>query len=174
MASEPGCQYLCKGQTQVGEQYPTRGFLSATSDVLHFGLGTIDLIDSLIVRWPDRSTEVIKSVPADRVLTLEMKNALRLIGNDKTNKEKVTLFTEAQIPGLEFIHKEDKYVDFQRELLIPHSFPQRVRPLLLLILMATDWMICLLVVPKDRLQKYLFSKKMKGSKNYEFRIPAGK
>jgi hypothetical protein len=110
-----------KGQIQVGEQYPTRGFLSATSDVLHFGLGTADLIDSVIVRWPDKSVEIIKNVPADQLLTVEMKNAAQSVKADKNNIEKAKLFTENQIPGLDFIHKEDKYVDFRRELLIPHS-----------------------------------------------------
>ena len=31
---------FCAGNKQVAEQFPTRGFLSATSDVLHFGVGT--------------------------------------------------------------------------------------------------------------------------------------
>ncbi len=53
----------CNGQKQIAEQFPTRGFLSATSDVLHFGLGQANLIDSIIVRWPDLSEQMIKNVP---------------------------------------------------------------------------------------------------------------
>jgi hypothetical protein len=110
-----------KGQNQVAEQFPTRGFLSSVSDVLHFGLGNINLVDSVIVRWSDQSEEVIKNVPANTLLTLEMKNAVRLIKGKEKNAKNDKLFSQVQIPGLQYNHKEDKYVDFKRELLIPHS-----------------------------------------------------
>ena len=44
---------FCNGQMHVAEQYPTRGFMSASSDVLHFGLGSANVVDSVLVRWPD-------------------------------------------------------------------------------------------------------------------------
>jgi hypothetical protein len=55
----------CKGQEQVTDQFPTRGFMSATSDVLHFGLGKTTIIDSLVVRWPDLSQQTLKNIAAD-------------------------------------------------------------------------------------------------------------
>jgi hypothetical protein len=64
------------GQEQVAEQFPTRGFLSATSDVLHFGLGQAKLIDSIAVRWPDLSGQIIKNVPVDITITLDIINVL--------------------------------------------------------------------------------------------------
>ena len=45
------------------------------SDDLHFGLGQARMVDSVLVRWPDLSEQMIKDVPADKVITLEMKNA---------------------------------------------------------------------------------------------------
>jgi len=111
----------CNGQMQVAEQFPTRGFLSATSDVLHFGLGTAKVLDSLVVRWPDLSEQLVTDVPVDKVLTLEMKNAGKPVkGRVKDNKE-MKLFSQALIPGLEYRHQEDPYVEFTREHLIPHS-----------------------------------------------------
>ena len=41
---------------------PDKGFMSATTDVLHFGLGPVNVIDSIVVRWPDRSEQTIKDV----------------------------------------------------------------------------------------------------------------
>ena len=111
----------CNGQLQVAEQYPTRGFLSATSDKLHFGIGTVKLVDSLIISWPDRSIEVIRDIPANTYLSLEIKDAV-IPGEFKEKEtEKSKLFSEVQIPGFDYKHQEDKYVDFTRELLIPHS-----------------------------------------------------
>jgi hypothetical protein len=111
----------CGGQKQITEQFPTRGFQSSVSDVLHFGLGSALMIDSLVVRWPDKSEQIIKNVPVDKVITLEMNNAQRTERRSEQENEKPKLFSPALIPGLEFKHKEDPYVDFTRELLVPHS-----------------------------------------------------
>lgn len=110
-----------KGSIQVAEQYPVRGFMSSVSDVLHFGLGTEVLIDSVIVRWPDQSTEMIRNVPADKLLTLDSENSFKSGQTGNVNKEEHLLFERTQIPGINYKHNEDKYTDFRRELLIPHS-----------------------------------------------------
>lgn len=105
----------------MAEQFATRGFMSATSDVLHFGLGQIREIDSLIVRWPDGSEQIMYQVPVDQMLILEK-------GTDRTPpagipRVKVTdqLFTGIEFPGLEFTHREDAFMDIRRELLIPQN-----------------------------------------------------
>jgi len=112
---------FCNGQKQVAEQYSTRGFMSSVSDVLHFGLGSANVIDSIIVRWPDLSEQIIKDVPADKIVTFEYENAFQNAKMPDSKEEDMKLFTPAHIPGLEFRHKEDGYVDFYREKLIPHS-----------------------------------------------------
>ncbi|MGD0754149.1 MAG: VCBS repeat-containing protein [Bacteroidales bacterium] len=109
------------GQEQVAEQFPTRGFLSATSDIVHFGLGKAKMIDSIIVRWPDLSIQLIKNIPADTTITLEIKNAVKPVAGKMKENENTKLFSPALIPGLKFTHKEDDWVDFYRERLIPHS-----------------------------------------------------
>ncbi len=83
----------CSGQKQVAEQFPTRGFMSATSDVLHFGLGPANVIDSIVVRWPDRSEQMIKDVPVDKVITLEMRNAGKPVRGNGQDNEKMKLFS---------------------------------------------------------------------------------
>ncbi len=109
------------GQKQITEQFPVRGFMSSTSGVLHFGMGSVNVIDSLIVRWPDLSEQKITNVPADTLITLELSNRLEPKTRYGQDGEKNRLFSPALIPGLEFSHKEDAYVDFNRERLIPHS-----------------------------------------------------
>jgi hypothetical protein len=119
----------CNGQKQVAEQFPTRGFMSATSDVIHFGLGLATKIDSLVVRWPNMSEQMIKDVQVDNVITLEISNAVKPVRGNNLYKENLKLFSPTQIPGLEFRHKEDTYVDFYREGLIPHSLSAEGPPL---------------------------------------------
>ena len=112
---------FCNGQELIAEQYATRGFLSSTSHVLHFGLGPVHVIDSLMVRWPDRWEEVYYDVAADQVITLEREQAGKPVSQKESAPDTMKLFTRIQIPGLEFRHIEDAYVDLSRERLIPHD-----------------------------------------------------
>ena len=56
---------------QVGERRMTRqriigtGFLSASSPVLHFGLGEATHVDALEIRWPSGERQVLRDVGAD-------------------------------------------------------------------------------------------------------------
>jgi enediyne biosynthesis protein E4 len=109
------------GHEQVEEQFPTRGFLSATSDVLHFGVGKAEVIDSILVRWPDLSEQIIKNIPADTSVTLDIANSIKPKLKNLREDVNTKLFSPAAIPGLEYRHVEDSWVDFYREQLIPHS-----------------------------------------------------
>jgi hypothetical protein len=109
------------GMQQVADLFPTRGFMSAVSDVLHFGLGTAESIDSLVVRWPDRSEQILRNIQADQVLALEMGNAIMPPPEPESETSGSGLLNPELITGLEFRHREDGYTDFRRELLIPHS-----------------------------------------------------
>ena len=109
------------GMQQVEWQFPVRGFLSTSSDVLHFGLGNFDTIDSLNVIWPDRSEQIITNFKADRLLTLKQEDASKNSRIREKTDHKNLLCSATTIPGLLFEHREDQYIDFYREQLIPHS-----------------------------------------------------
>lgn len=110
----------CKGQQQVAEQFSTRGFMSSASDMLHFGLGTETIIDSLVMRWPDNAEQRMRNIPADQIITLERDQA-RVAANKEIQAARKKLFGSVNITGLEYRHQEDPYLDFKREKLIPHS-----------------------------------------------------
>jgi len=113
-----------EGQQQITEQFPVRGFLSSTSEVLHFGLGSFAKIDSLIIRWPDFSKQIIRNIQGDRFITLDIKDAANQLHADENESDANKLFAPVQIDGLSYNHKEDGYSDFYRERLIPHSLSQ--------------------------------------------------
>jgi hypothetical protein len=110
-----------EGKIQVAEQFPTRGFLSSSTDRIHFGTGSADIIDSVKVRWADLTEQLIKNIHADTIITLNMSNGakpeIRKVYKTDNNK----LFSQTDIHGLKYNHKEDGYLDFQREKLIPHT-----------------------------------------------------
>ena len=63
------------GLTQTVTQSPARGYLSSVSPVLHFGLGTTSVIDSLRITWPLGQTELRRAVPANQRLVLKESEA---------------------------------------------------------------------------------------------------
>jgi enediyne biosynthesis protein E4 len=57
---------IAGGITQTEEIHSGGSYLSQNDLRVHFGLGTADKIDSLEIRWPGGSTEVVKNLAADR------------------------------------------------------------------------------------------------------------
>ena len=59
------------------EEFPTRGFQSSVDYVLDFGLGHLEVIDSLRVDWPDgRVSEVTGLDPTDPRDALVLRTAV--------------------------------------------------------------------------------------------------
>jgi hypothetical protein len=53
------------GRTQVRQVQAAGGYLSQSSNTLHFGLGDAAAIDSVEVRWPDGRVQTLKGVAVD-------------------------------------------------------------------------------------------------------------
>lgn len=58
------------GVTQVRELFPARGYLSSVELPLTFGLGDLDRVESLRIRWPDGKEQTLVPERVDRVLTV--------------------------------------------------------------------------------------------------------
>ena len=107
------------GTRQLLEQMPTRGFQSSVEPRLHFGLGAARTIDSLIVIWPDRRSQVLTNVAVDRVLTLSQRDA----GGQYQYAPSVPAPLFADVTdeaGIDFVHRENTFFDYNREPFIPH------------------------------------------------------
>jgi hypothetical protein len=63
------------GKMQQVEQVHARGYLSAVSPVLHFGLGGNPKVDSLVITWNSGRQQKLQDVQANQILTLAEKNA---------------------------------------------------------------------------------------------------
>ncbi|MES2517427.1 MAG: VCBS repeat-containing protein [Bacteroidota bacterium] len=103
-----------KGKMQSLTQTITRGYLSAISPVLHFGLGKATAIDSLKVLWSNGKQQTIKEVKANQVLTLDENNA-----NEKPVKSQLIKPFFHEIPSLIAYENPDISInDFDRQLLL--------------------------------------------------------
>jgi len=104
---------------QMLEQMPTRGFQSSIDPRLHFGLGSVTSIDSLIVVWPDRREQVLTGVAVDRRLTLSQRDARQPIS--QSVRQSTALFEDVtRNVNAGVAHTENTYFDYNREPLIPH------------------------------------------------------
>jgi hypothetical protein len=105
---------------QMLEQMPTRGFQSSVDPRLHFGLGAAGRIDSLIVIWPDHRYQVLTNVAADRAVTLAQREAAgRYAYREGPAAQPLFADVTARV-GVEFEHRENAFVDYNREPLMPH------------------------------------------------------
>jgi len=94
-----------------------KGFFSSSEPILHFGLGAVEMIDSIILQWPEGPKEIMKSVIADGRIT--WKPGSGEIYADHPKPKIAPLFSDAtQIPG--WTHQENVFVDFKREKLLPY------------------------------------------------------
>ena len=113
------------GTVQYKELYTTRGFQASSEPIIHFGFGNILTVDSLKVEWFDHTTQVYRDIPVNQTLILSPSQAtLHILKPTKKNNEK--LFTPiANNLGINFQHTEDRYIDFNRQKLMPYQISDR-------------------------------------------------
>ncbi|MGH7711287.1 MAG: VCBS repeat-containing protein, partial [Gemmatimonadaceae bacterium] len=105
-------------QRSFQELAPSRGFQSSVDYVLTFGMGARDTVDTLIVEWPDGRVSVRTGVASNQRLTVRQSQATAapLV----TPKSSAPLIADVTAQTtLPFVHKENDFVDFERERLIP-------------------------------------------------------
>ena len=101
------------------EQIPSRGFESSVDTRLNFGLGKTKLIDSVVVKWPGGKQKVLKGVKPNQTITVkEIESAIPKNANSSPAPAKPLFEQSADNHGIDFVHKEDDFVDFDREKLI--------------------------------------------------------
>jgi hypothetical protein len=100
------------------ELYTSRGFQSSVDPSIIFGLGKVGTIRELKVIWPDGSITQKNNIAVNQTLQLDQNEATV---HENTVEEIATLFTEITQDSLvTFNHKENRFIDFERELLLPH------------------------------------------------------
>jgi enediyne biosynthesis protein E4 len=99
-----------------GENNPTRGWQSSVEPVLHFGLGSREKLDSIRIEWPGGKFQTLKDVQPNQTLLVEISNAVQKTDSVVSpDKAALLMPVDARI----FQHKEDNYVAFNTEKLIP-------------------------------------------------------
>jgi hypothetical protein len=101
------------------EQMPMRGFQSSVDHRLHFGLGTIQTLDSVVVIWPDDRKTTLVNVAANQVLMLTQHQAE--LQHQWSFPAANGLFHDlTKAVGIDHAHVENVFSDFDRDRLLFH------------------------------------------------------
>jgi hypothetical protein len=105
---------------QLQQMMPTRGFMSSVEPTLLFGIGQLTQVDSLIVIWENEKMQIIKNPKINELLILDQKNAKMLVKDFPLYTQTKPIFEEVtNSVNVPYLHQENTYFDFNRELLIP-------------------------------------------------------
>ncbi len=117
--------YYDHGKKQVWEHTPYRGYISSIEGAAHFGLGKVESVDSLIVRWPKGKKQVFQNVRADQNIKASQNQAVTDYEFTHEAFALNSLFKEVtRSLGIDFVHKQTDFVDFNIQELLPHKFSE--------------------------------------------------
>ncbi len=113
---------FASGKMQYQQLMLTRGFESSSDTRLHFGLDSLQFIDSLLIVWPNQQYQVMRHVPANRQLLVNQKDASGTFRyqNFFPEKKKTLQNITADI-NCPWKHQENYFTDFNYQYLIPHK-----------------------------------------------------
>jgi len=117
--------YYDNGKKQAWENTPYRGYLSTVEDIAHFGLGNIKAVDSLVIKWQNGRSQVLKNLKADQIVKVDIADASSLWSSDHPVIAENSLFSEVtRKVNVSFVQKEADFIDFNIQKLLPHKFSE--------------------------------------------------
>lgn len=117
------------GNLQFHEHSFYRGFMSSVDMNIHFGLGETQIIDSLIIFWPEGSLEKLTNIEVNNDLIIDYSNS-RI---DSTIDIRDYLLPDDGAPYIKesnenyqiaYEHQEKQLFDFNYQRTLPHKFSQ--------------------------------------------------
>ena len=114
----------CGNEIQTHETTNVRGIYSSSESFVHFGLNNATKVDSIVVTWPNQTKTIKRNLEANQ--TVQLSTNLALIPDKKLpKKEENTYFSNTSDTfGINFNHEENKFDDYQYQVLLPHKLSQ--------------------------------------------------
>jgi len=113
--------YYAGDKMQVYENSPYRGYLSTVDTKAFFGLDSITVIDSIIIKWNNGKKQIIQNVKANQLLTVTIADATQTTAGITTVATN-NLFTNVTGKlGVNCFIRESDFIDFNEQRLLPHK-----------------------------------------------------
>ena len=104
-----------------GENYNSRGFQSSVTSKVHLGVGNTQVVKSLYVIWADGTTTTKTNLATNKTHTIIKEKTIDENGiNDRKSLNKSVL--KEMTPLFKFQHKENNYIDFNKERLLTQMY----------------------------------------------------
>ena len=109
---------------QFQEHFLSRGYVSSVDPVVHFGLGSRTVIDSLKVSWPgDTAFILLRDLPVNQLIEMKQEEA-SLFGPYESPRKEEFLFTKME-GILSYRHQQNDFVESSHDqVIVPHKFSQ--------------------------------------------------
>ncbi len=104
------------GKKFYQEQFTSRGWMSSVDYLVHVGLGNIKEIDSVSIYWPRGNKQTINLLQANTTIEVSEEDARQNV-IESSNIQRPPILEE--VTRADFIHKEDNFIAFNVERLIP-------------------------------------------------------
>ena len=106
---------------QMQEHYLSRGYLSSVADVLHFGLQDDTPVKNITIIWSDGRKEQLQDVAINQTLEITYDLSQKDEGNLAEKETQNTWFNQTTVQGINHVHQENNFNDFEKEILLPHK-----------------------------------------------------
>ena len=110
----------CGTKTFTADNFVTRGYQSSTQPDVTIGLGEeVQLIDSLIIRWPDNNYSVRYKIPVNQKLLIIKEDVDNSNGYQLKIPSENNEFRLHRVSGPTLRHTGSGLIDFNRDRLLP-------------------------------------------------------
>jgi hypothetical protein len=108
------------GGIQYFENKTVRGYLSSNEPVVHFGLGSLQVIDSIKVVWNDGRESYLSHVKVNQMLDVPYQEAVSPV---RIKPAAPQIFAESSsMMTPRFVHDENNVNEYRNQILLPHMF----------------------------------------------------
>lgn len=106
--------------TTFQEAWFSRGYQSSVEPVITAGLGNATTADRVKIVWPDGKVTLVNNIEANQTLTFFQKDA-QPGKHTRPRPNPVVLQEVTSASGLDFVHRENRFVDFKVQRLLHYQ-----------------------------------------------------
>ncbi len=108
---------------QFRQLFTTKSYQSSSEPLMHFGFPEGTHLDSLVISWPGKGMKILRDINSNQTLTIDDANLSEIPDSEVYKKDNLNrIFKESAIDfGLDYVHEENEFSDFDMQKLIPHK-----------------------------------------------------
>jgi len=108
-------------ETLYQELHNAKGYLSSMGYSLIFGLGEMDTIPETEIIWPDGKSTFIENLSANNMYSFNYDDEIKAKKSESFSVAPTFKQINSGEIGISFQHKENKFNDFENQILLPYS-----------------------------------------------------